>query len=260
MLQWVKDSEQAKRHCMQQESDLNLIASLTPPRRSNPFSTQPAFLTNTLQQLQSGGAISDLPSLWRTRRQAEGLLNPDEDDLYDFLNQFQDFRSKMMLNVGNLSCVLKQMELFTPEGEINMELYTGDWNQEGYSFDVEGSAAADPAWRQKFTDAYSDCYKISQTWPQTSLNRNPLSKVFGRHMIFFKCTKKAEKKLCAQAQMLEWLEKLYGTVEPEMMAEHLDNLGLPEDKYDAAAISIAVMDNSYNDQERFVDEFFWGKH
>merc|ERR1712013_250494 len=46
----------------------------------------------------------------------------------------------------------------------------------------------------------------AENWPQAPLNRNPLSKIFGRHMLFFKCADKAERKMCAKAQMLKWLE------------------------------------------------------
>jgi len=82
--------------------------------------------------------------------------------------------------------------------------------------------------------------------------------MFGRHMIFFKCADKVERKLCAEAQMLENLEKFYGKGSEEEMAEHLNQLGLPEDKYDAAAISVAVMHHAATDEQRFVDKFMWG--
>merc|ERR1712013_248075 len=94
----------------------------------------------------------------------------------------------------------------------------------------------------------------AENWPQAPLNRNPLSKIFGRHMLFFKCADKAERKMCAKAQMLKWLETIYGT-DPSMdPSEH----GLPKDKYDAAAISIMVLNNAATPEEEFVGEFFWG--
>merc|ERR1712112_386458 len=53
---------------------------------------------------------------------------------------------------------------------------------------------------------FNDCYEIAQKWPQETLERNPLSKVFGRHMIFFKCVKKVEKKMCTAAQVSHWMD------------------------------------------------------
>ena len=37
---------------------------------------------------------------------------------------------------------------------------------------------------------------------------------------------KAERKLCAEAEMLQWLEKIYGETQPET----LQQLGLPQNK------------------------------
>ena len=34
---------------------------------------------------------------------------------------------------------------------------------------------------------YQDCYDISESLPQTALNRNPMKKRFGRQMMFFHC-------------------------------------------------------------------------
>jgi len=53
------------------------------------------------------------------------------------------------------------------------------------------------------------------------------------------------------------LEKLYGSLDSEELAERLDKLGLPEDKYDAAAITVAVMHHAASEEEKFVDRFMW---
>ena len=37
----------------------------------------------------------------------------------------------------------------------------------------------------------------------------------------------------------------------------MDKLGLPEDKYDAAAITVAVMQHAASEEEKFVDRFMW---
>ena len=64
---------------------------------------------------------------------------------------------------------------------------------------------------------------------------------------------KVERRLCAEAEMLEFLEKVYGPTESEALQE----LGLPEEKYSAADIAAAVLANAESPEERFVDEFMW---
>ena len=64
---------------------------------------------------------------------------------------------------------------------------------------------------------------------------------------------KVERRLCAEAEMLEFLEKVYGPTETETLQE----LGLPENKYAAAGIAAAVLSNAESPEERFVDEFMW---
>jgi len=108
----------------------------------------------------------------------------------------------------------------------------------------------------KFKNAFSDCKAIADSWPQSSLNKNPITKAWGRNMIFFKCAHKAEKALCAMGQMYQWLEKFYGAHSED---ENLEDYGLPKDKYDAAAISIMVMDASASPEETAVSDFFWGR-
>ena len=104
---------------------------------------------------------------------------------------------------------------------------------------------------------------------------------------------RTERKLCSEAQLFRGLEKLYGSLDSEELAERLDipiqlyknkytniqtkkytnvqiqkytniqtnirldMLGLPEDKYDAAAITVAVMHHAASEEEKFVDRFMW---
>lgn len=244
--------------CMKQETPLSMLASLAPPQ-TNPFSPLP--VKNSLRKLiQSGGDISQLSSLWRTKRQAGNELFDTNEHIFKFVYKFKDFKSDMVSKMGNLSCVLKEMKMLTPKGNINIEYYT-NWAttpEEGVEYDVEGSAISDPEFRQKVSDAFNGCYKLSESWPESSLDKSPITKIFGRQMIFFKCARKAETHLCGEAQILQWLQKLYGSVTPEEQAERIEKLGLPGDKYDAAAISLAVMMNAASNEEKFVTDFFWG--
>merc|ERR1712154_756897 len=162
----------------------------------------------------------------------------------EFLGQFADFKGNVASRMGNLTCVLKEMKMMTPDNKVNLEAYTTGITGEssfsfGMNYNIEGSAVSD------------------QNWPQSSLNRNPITRLFGRHMIFFRCADRTERKLCSEAQLFRGLEKLYGSLDSEELADRLDRLGLPDDKYDAAAITVAVMHHAASEEEKFIDRFMW---
>merc|ERR1711878_196271 len=117
-------------------------------RNNNPFLSS-SNSNNPFKSSSSQLNLNAWNNLWgnsRSKRQAEGLLQPTEEDFREFLEDFEEFK--------------------------------GD---------------------------------IARSFPQSALNRNPLTKVFGRHMVFFKCAKKVEHKCCAMACANDMLETLYGT-------------------------------------------------
>merc|ERR1711931_213348 len=185
----------ATEKCMQLAPAYDLVELLKP--LNNPFSTLPGTVNNNpFQRLTNFQNVNQLTSLWRSKRQASnGLLNADQNDFIEFLEDFGEFKEGIATKMGNLTCVLTEMELLTPD-----------------------------------------------------------LKIFGRHMLFFKCADKMERKTCAKAQMLKWLETIYGSDPSEDPSEY----GLPKDKYDAAAVSIMVLNNAATPEEEFVGEFFWG--
>merc|ERR1712088_71991 len=102
-------------------------------------------------------------------------------------------------------------------------------------FDLEASPlAADPEWWARLVKGYQDCYDISESLPQTALNRNPMKKMFGRQMMF-------------------WLESYYAPDERDM-----SEFGFPEDKYEAAGLTLMVQYNGASEEEKFLSNFFWG--
>jgi len=210
---------------------------------------------NTLRQpfksLQFSN-LDSLVSLWRSKRDT-GLVNVDEDDFVEFLDDVADFKGNMAAKMGNLSCVLTEMKLLTPDQKINIEEYIKDASEiEG--FDLEASPlASDPEWWQRLVRGYQDCYDISESIPQTALDKNPMKKRFGRQMMFFKCADKNEKMNCALGQMKQWIESYYAPDERDMT-----EYGLPEDKYEAAGLSLMVKYNGASDEEKFLSNFFWG--
>ena len=71
------------------------------------------------------------------------------------------------------------------------------------------------------------------------------------------CVQRTERRVCTEAQLLENLETFYGSKSDEETAEQIAAIGLPEDKYDAAAITVAVIHNAQSEEEKFVERFLW---
>ena len=199
---WSGQIEAAKKSCLQQEPALDLAPPL------NPFSSN-----NIFEKLQAGG------SLWRNKRGAGdegGILDLDDNMFYEFVQQVREHKEDKMAMMGNLTCVLTKLKMLTPEREINIEFYTTYLTEpqeveegEDQVEWPEDSAAADPAWRHKMSEYNQDCYKLSQTFPQVALNRNPMSRMFGRHMVFFKCAHVSSEVVSAHMVFLNPSTPLY---------------------------------------------------
>jgi len=237
--------QKASDKCMQMEPSIDVEAELKPQRNpyasliapKNPFK---ALLNNDFENLQS---------LWRNKRAAapeEGFLKTSEADLIDFLQDYVAWGEDFVTSVGNMTCVMQVMGFITEDREVNLDHYKNS----------PALAGKDPELKMKFMNAFSDCKAIADSWPQSSLNKNPITKAWGRNMIFFKCAHKAEKAICAIYSMYQWMEKFYGAHSED---ENLEDYGLPKDKYDAAAISIMVMDAAASPEEKAVSDFFWGR-
>jgi len=214
----------------------------------NPFNTLPEPINNRWKNIFAG-------LLNRNKRQAEGgLIETDEEDKEEFLEDFADWKGDLASKIGNLTCVLTKLNMLDSNLQVNMDLYTNTaWEQMDLSETLAGS---DPSWRQSVISGYTDCHQIAENFPQQSLDRNPLYKVFGRHMVFFSCAKKVEEKACAAAQMAKYLEVMYGT---DMDQMDWTRFGLPKNKYEQAALMTLVMYESASPEENFINDFFSGK-
>ena len=179
----------------------NPFTTLPGNLNNNPFADQQNPLNRLFNNANSRNPLSALlsrnsignsaqnawDSLFRSRRQAEeGLLEIDEkEELERFLEDYDEFKEDIGSMIGNLTCVLTKMNMLDSALQVNLKLWTTDiWQQINLKKTLAGE---DPEWRQKLIGGYTDCYQIASNWPQQSLDRNPITKVFGRHMIFFKC-------------------------------------------------------------------------
>jgi len=244
----------ATKKCLQMEPTIDVISKLTPAAANNPFSPLSKPFENPFQKLVKGD-LSEIQSLWRNKRQISsegGYIGGDENDVEEFVENFWEFGSNVASSIANLTCVLQEMEVLDAEGKVILDSYIKSFEDEKY--DVSISFSKDPVFVESMKTGYKDCYQISQNWPEQALKRNPISREFGRNMVFFKCAKRVEKRCCLQGIMKEWLEKLYGN-DPN---EDLTQYGLPENRYKAAEISMMVRYHSATSEEKFVGDFFWG--
>merc|ERR1712203_1211207 len=119
-----------------------------------------------------------------------GIEIDEAAELDKFLEDYDGFKTDIGSMIGNLTCVLTKMDMLDSSLQVNLKAYTTDiWQQMNLKKTLAGE---DPEWRQKMISGYTDCYQVASNWPQQSLDRNPITKVFGRHMIFFKCAMKRE--------------------------------------------------------------------
>ena len=248
MTEWVVKMQRACEYCETVQSNVNTLPG--PLVAADQLQALRGLLNNPAiaQILQ---AQSNRGGFGRKKRQTNnGLLNPSEEDKEEFLEDFMDFKGSMMTKIGNLSCVLTQLEMLDAAGHINMATHGINKMSQDLRTTPAGS---DPAFLQKMADGFSDCYDISRSWPQKALDRHPMHKEHGRHMIFFECAKKMEAKMCTKFQVHQWLEAMYGPLDtlPQM-------LNMAVDEYDAAAVAMKTLHYAASDEMKFVDDFFWG--
>merc|ERR1739838_607069 len=223
-----------------------------PVNNNNPFLSSSRLNSNNPFK-SSSSKLSAWSNIWngRTKIQVEGLLQPTEEDFKEFLADFEDFKGDIASKMGNLTCVMKKMDMLDNNLQVNMKAYSGDmWNKIDLSQTMAGE---DSEWRDMLETRYKDCYDIARSFPQSALNRNPLTKVFGRHMVFFKCAKKAEAKCCGMACANDMLETLYGKNDNYDWTQH----GMPSNKYERAAWTMKVMYGTASPEEGAIHEFFF---
>merc|ERR1712203_434414 len=187
----------------------------------------------------------------RRKRQADGLIEVTEEDFAEFLGDFSDFKDDVASKMSNLTCVLSKLNMLDDNYQVNLKSYTGDfWRDVDLSQTLAGE---DPVWRKMMIDGYTDCYDIAKSFPQSALNKNPIMKVFGRHMVFFKCTKKVEAHCCGMACANHMLETMYGP------SDNFDwnQYGMSNNKYERAAMTMKVMYSTASPEEAFVHNFFY---
>ena len=105
--------EESMEKCMQLAPAFNLLSQLPTSQFSSAFSSR---VSEPFKNIQFSN-LENLVSLWRSKRDT-GLVNVDEDDFVEFLDDLGEFRADMASKMSNLSCVLTDMKLLTPELKV----------------------------------------------------------------------------------------------------------------------------------------------
>jgi len=239
MAEYMIGIKEATKVCMNIPSPLELLDELAQLEND--------VEVGSLDQLLKNNPIFN-QILGRERRQIDaGLM--DEDDINDLKTNIADHKTKMMTKIGNLTCVLAQMEVLNLDGTINIEAFSAENMKElleGY-----GGAGDDEDFVQALATSYQDCYDISNNWPQSNLDRHPMMQAFGRQHIYLMCTHKMEEKLCYKYQMYQGLKAFHGLDTGDV------DVGIPGNKFDAATGALMVMHETSTDEEKFIENFFW---
>jgi len=64
---------------------------------------------------------------------------------------------------------------------------------------------------------------------------------------------KVERKCCYEAELYDWIKTLYG----EDPTFNWSQFGLPNNKYELAAVTMQVLGEAASDSEEFVGDFFY---
>lgn len=198
--------------------------------------------TSILEELS--GLLAKGPLVARRRRQAEFT----DEKRAELLTAVTEHKMEMLEKLGNFSCVLMKMGIFTEEGEVNMEQFSFDAAKE---FLKDSNIGEDDDALKAVTDSYADCNAIATEWPESTLEKNPLAKAFGRRHVFLKCMLKVQDEMCYKKQMYDGLKMFAGLDTAEV------ELGIPGDKYDQAAGVWGVMREESSKSMRMINDFFW---
>merc|ERR1712115_164672 len=151
ILALIKASEK----CMQMEPSFDVEATINP--QNNPFAPL-IQQKNPFKSLLTDD-FNSLESLWRNKRAtapAEGFSKATEEDLVDFLLDYQEWGENFITSIGNMTCVGQEMGYLNEDREILMDYYTKWDDVEG--FDLSASLPGkDPELKQKFINAMTDC-------------------------------------------------------------------------------------------------------
>merc|ERR1712243_148717 len=110
-----------------------------------------------------------------------------QNDFIEFLEDFGEFKEGIATKMGNLTCVLTEMKLLTPDLKINIDEYMKPVAEiEGFKPELS-VAGTDPAFEKKLAEGYMDCYRISELAPGSSQQEPTLQDLRAPHALLQVC-------------------------------------------------------------------------
>merc|ERR1719468_843934 len=103
---------EATEQCMQ-ENHSNLLKPANPILSLLNQNQEAETLPFPFKSSSSSSKLNAWANIWngRSKRQVEGLLQPTEEDFKEFLMDFEDFKGDIASKMGNLTCVMKKMDM-----------------------------------------------------------------------------------------------------------------------------------------------------
>merc|ERR1712241_1261079 len=205
-----------------------------------------APLYQQYQQVQQARSFQYYPP--RARRAVDP---PTEEELMEFAGQIAEFKDEKKHKMANLTCVPRKFNSLNSNLGINLDHFTKDmWTQfaKGEEPDME--------FQEHMQKGYKQCYQMAASLPSDLLaKKGPFYQMFGRQMMFFKCSKMMTDANCVMKELSEWTEYIWGTPDEAERAR----LGLPKDLYKANLMAWTVHMQKETPVQKFVNEFLFGE-
>lgn len=175
-----------------------------------------------------------------------GRFSRNKRDVSKFQEIVAEHKEDMNARLARLTCVLKKMGVMDQDNNINL------WTYEVMKAKLgDTPIGKDEEALQKMATMISDCKDISDSWPQTMLDRHPLMKVYGRKKIFFECRDKGLVEVCYKWQFYEAMKNAYG------IDTATEDLGLYGDKFDQAKAAYLQAFEHMDEPSKYAIDFFW---
>ena len=95
------------------------------------------------------------------------------------LEKIMKLRNKIASMVGNVTCVMKEMNMLTAENEVNFD-------------GIKARLSAMPVSKEMVADleqSVEECRQFSSCLPESIFDKTPIAAGFGKQIAFFKCMK-----------------------------------------------------------------------
>ena len=116
--------------------------------------------------------------------------NDMSEHMEQFMENAENFKEECESKISNLTCVLQSTGVIDSNFKINRAMFeTEIWKMQDLS---ATDNLADPVWRSKMSEMWTDCIDMAESIPQALIDNNPIMRMMGplaRFMKFMMCKK-----------------------------------------------------------------------